>query len=235
MGTLQPSLLGHAGHAAVFAQQVVFEVGALEQVARFTQRHVEGELHLGLGHARGAAVGGGLGGGLGHGVGQTGFGRRRRDGRGGGGRAAARAFDAAGQALLDRGQQLLQCDRLLKEIERADLGRLDRRVDGGVARHHDDGHRQLSLRGPFLEQGHAIGIGHPDIEQHEVGRTRRAVFARLQRVLREFNHVAFVAEDLREQFPDSHFVIDYEDRCHTSPLNPTAAFRDRTPLLTMSV
>ncbi|RWA46711.1 hypothetical protein AU476_35540 [Cupriavidus sp. UYMSc13B] len=48
-------------------------------------------------------------------------------------RAAARAFDAAGQALLDRGQQLLQCDRLLKEIERADLGRLDRRVDGGVA------------------------------------------------------------------------------------------------------
>ncbi|MCY1302310.1 hypothetical protein D9M70_519600 [compost metagenome] len=96
-----------------------------------------------------------------------------------------------------------------------------------MARHHDDGHGQLALRGPFLEQADAIGIGHPDIEQHEIGRAGRAVFARLLRVFREFDHVAFVAEDLREQLPDSHFVIDYEDGCHTSPLNPTAAFRDR--------
>ncbi len=141
----------------------------------------------------------------------------------------ARAFDAARQALLHCGQQLLQRNRLFQEIQRANLGCLDRGVDGGMARHHDHGHRELALRRPFLEQRHAIGIGHPDIEQHEIRSGAQAVFARLLRVLGDFDHMAFVAQDFREQFPDSHFVIDYEDRCHTSPLNPTQAFHDGPP------
>jgi len=48
-----------------------------------------------------------------------------------------------------------------------------------VTRHHDDRHGQQAITLPFLEQRHAIGIGHPDIEQHQIGNATRAQFTRL--------------------------------------------------------
>ena len=44
VGAFQAGTFGHAGHAAVFAHQVVLEIGALEGVARFPQRQVEGDV-----------------------------------------------------------------------------------------------------------------------------------------------------------------------------------------------
>jgi hypothetical protein len=68
----------------------------------------------------------------------------------------------------------LQRDRLFEEIHGADARGLDGGIDGGVAGHHDDRHRQQAVALPFLEQGDAVGIGHPDVEQHQVGRACRA-------------------------------------------------------------
>ncbi|MNR32127.1 hypothetical protein D3C85_1496870 [compost metagenome] len=100
--------------------------------------------------------------------------------------------------MLHGGQQLLQRDGLLKEVQRANLRGLHGRVDRGVAGHHDDRHRQVTLCRPFLEQADAIGIRHPDIEQYQIGRPGRTVLACLLGVFRHFDHMAFVTQDLRE-------------------------------------
>jgi hypothetical protein len=76
----------------------------------------------------------------------------------------------AGEAALDGGEQLLQGDGLFEELHRADAGGLDGGVDGAVAGHHHHRHGELAVGRPFLEQADAVGVGHPDVEQHEVGR-----------------------------------------------------------------
>src|ERR1700744_3673073 len=43
MGPLEPRLFRYPRHAAVFARQMVFEIGALEPVAAIAQRGVEGK------------------------------------------------------------------------------------------------------------------------------------------------------------------------------------------------
>jgi hypothetical protein len=88
------------------------------------------------------------------------------------------------QALLHGLEQLLQRDRLFQEVQRADAGGFDGGIDGGVAGHHDDRHGQQAVALPFLEQRDAVGIGHPDIEQHEVGHAGLAKLACLLRVFR---------------------------------------------------
>jgi len=89
-----------------------------------------------------------------------------------------------------------------------------RRVDGGVPAHHDDGHAQEAGGGPLLEQRDAVGIGHPDVEQHEIGSCALARSARFGRVLCEFHVVALVIENFEEQVPDAQLVIDHENVCH---------------------
>src|SRR5690606_31551612 len=120
------------------------------------------------------------------------------------------AFEAA----LDAGQQLLHADRLFGEVERADLGRLDGSVDGGVTGHHDDRHVELAGGRPFLEQGDAVGIGHPDVEQDQIGPLYLARDARFGGVFGDDDIVSFVAQDFREQLAYADFVINYKNVCH---------------------
>src|SRR4051794_39484427 len=49
VGSLEPGLFGHAGHRAVLAREMEFEVALLECVARLAQRAVEVEALFGLG------------------------------------------------------------------------------------------------------------------------------------------------------------------------------------------
>ena len=49
------------------------------------------------------------------------------------------------------------------------------------------------------------------------GRMRCARGARLRRVFRQLDGVAFVVEDFREQVADAQFVIDHQDVCHVVP------------------
>ena len=78
------------------------------------------------------------------------------------------------ERALDRAQQLGERQRLLDEIECAEPRRFDRGLDRAVARHHDDrAGRAVRLR-PFAQQRDAVGVGHPDIEQHQIGIVLRA-------------------------------------------------------------
>ena len=69
----------------------------------------------------------------------------------------------------NRLEQPLERNGLFKEIDCTDARGLDSRVNGGVAAHHDHRHIQQALRAPLLEKRHAIGVGHPDVEQHQIG------------------------------------------------------------------
>jgi hypothetical protein len=77
-----------------------------------------------------------------------------------------------------------------------------------MAGHHDDGHGQHAVALPFLEQGDAVGVRHPDVEQHEVGFGSGAQFARLLGVFCSGDDVAFIPEYFGEQFAYAHFIVN---------------------------
>ena len=165
MSALEPGPIGDARHAVALARQVIFKVHALELIARIAQRLVERDAVVLLRRidlaclaaaappaSPAAAVG-----------------------------ASATALSAAGTVdpkvahhsptLESRAhcrQQACHCNRLLQELERAEARSFHGGVDRRVTRHHDDRHRQLPGGRPLLQQCDAIGVRHPDIEQHEV-------------------------------------------------------------------
>jgi hypothetical protein len=53
--------------------------------------------------------------------------------------------------------------------------------------------------------------GHPDVEQHEIGRLRGTRRARRRRVLGQGNAIAFVFEDVAHRGPDVGLVVDDQD------------------------
>src|SRR5260363_203180 len=73
--------------------------------------------------------------------------------------------------------------------------------------HHNDRYRQLALRYPFLEQSHAIGIRHPDIEQYKVWRAAQPAVARLARVRGDFDNMPLIMQNFREQLTNPNFII----------------------------
>jgi hypothetical protein len=90
----------------------------------------------------------------------------------------ARLLAAGLERALDGAQQLGERQRLLDEIEGAEARGLDRRLDGAVARHHHDRAGPSVGLGPLAQQRDAVGVGHPDVEQHEVRRVARASLLR---------------------------------------------------------
>ncbi len=132
--------------------------------------------------------------------------------------------------MLHRYEQPLQGDRFLEKVEGADARRLDCGLDSAVARHHDHRHGELAARGPFLEQSDAVGIGHPDIEQHQIRALPLALPPRFAGAVRQRNLVPLVGQDFREQLADADFVVHYEDVSHRLR-SPYAAFaRGRSTL-----
>ena len=98
----------------------------------------------------------------GHDVGAGGRVLRTVTGRGGLGRLGA------AHVLLDapeRGLQALARDRLDQEVERLDLERLDGGV--GVAGEEDDG-RRVGEAPQQPREGHALDLGHGDVEEERV-------------------------------------------------------------------
>jgi DNA-binding response OmpR family regulator len=118
------------------------------------------------------------------------------------------------ERLLHRRQQLLQRDRLFQEIEGAEARRLDRGVDRAVSRHHHHRHVQVPAGVPLLEQRDAVHVGHPDVQQHEVGALALAQQPRLRGVLRQLDAVTFVGQDFLQEGSDAHFVIDDKNVGH---------------------
>src|SRR3546814_17116359 len=75
------------------------------------------------------------------------------------------------------------------DLDRTDASGLDRRVDSCVAAHHDNRHIEQTLRPPFFKQAYAVGVGHPDIQQEQIGSSPQArserlcgIFSQLERM-----------------------------------------------------
>ena len=105
----------------------------------------------------------------------------------------------------------MQADRFLEEIECADLRGLDCGLDRAVPRHHDHGHRELARCRPLPQQRDAVGIRHPDIEQHERWPLPGAIGAGGSRIFGETHAIAFVLEDLGQELANADFVVDDEN------------------------
>jgi len=67
-----------------------------------------------------------------------------------------------------------------------------RGLDRAVARHHDDRRSERLRLLPLPQQADAVGIGHPDVEQHEVRRLAGAGGARLGCVRGHVHRVALL-------------------------------------------
>src|SRR3546814_8266135 len=83
----------------------------------------------------------------------------------------SRSHHRTGQPRCYGFKQLLKGNGFFKKIDGADTGSLDCGVDRGMPAHHDDRHIKQTLRAPFFQQTDTVGVGHPDIKQHQVGRS----------------------------------------------------------------
>jgi hypothetical protein len=115
------------------------------------------------------------------------------------------------ERALQRDEQFGQRDGFFDEVVGAQAGGLDRRLHRAVARHHDDRAIQRAGRGPFAQQGDAVGAGHPDVEQDGVEMLDRACRLRRRDVLRDGYAISLVFEDVANPGPDVGFVIDHQD------------------------
>ena len=89
------------------------------------------------------------------------------------------------ERVADRHEQAIGAlERLVEEVGRAALDRLDGRAGRAVARDHHDRHG-LVHRAQARQHVHAVHARHLDVEQHEVGRfalgQRQAFLARSRR------------------------------------------------------
>ena len=129
-------------------------------------------------------------------------------------RASRLAAIASGiERALDGAQELGERQRLLDEVERAEPRRFDRGLDRAVARHHHDRAGGAVRLRPFAQQRDAVGIGHPDVQQHQVGIVLRADGTRLGRVRGDVHFVTFVREDLLQEPADLGFIVDDQYAC----------------------
>ena len=101
----------------------------------------------------------------------------------------------------------MQGNGFFEKVIGADTGGLYRGVDGAVPGHHHHRHGKQAAAGPLLEQGNAIGVRHPDVEQHHIGTRVLAARARFSGVLRKLDFVTFIGKNLRQQLADADFVV----------------------------
>jgi hypothetical protein len=144
--------------------------------------------------------------GVGARVGELLGGRRGRGDRG------ARTI-AGGDRLLDDLVDLIAVERLLEVVERAELDRLDRRVDAAVGRQQDHGQVRLVDR-QRLQQADAVEVRHAQVGDHHVeGPLRRRLDAAESRraVGLGVDLVALLPQQRPEDLAQVGFVVDEED------------------------
>ena len=65
-----------------------------------------------------------------------------------------------------------------------------------------------------VEPCDSVGVGHPNIEQHQVVTGADPRRARLGGVFRQVHTVAFVVQDFGEQVTDAQLVVHHQYVCH---------------------
>ncbi len=111
--------------------------------------------------------------------------------------------------MPQREEDAVGIQRLLDEVERAELRRLHRGLDGAVAGDHDHLCRRVGL--PQLGQGlEAVHPRHLHIEHHEM-RMELAIGLEGRLAAVHGMHVhALVLEDLAQGFPHAPFVVHHQ-------------------------
>ena len=108
---------------------------------------------------------------------------------------------------------LFERQRLLDEVERAELRRAHGRLDAAVAGDHDDLRVDAPLAQP-LERRQPVEPGQPDVEQDDVvGLPRHLLEARFAAV-DGVDRVALVAQHAAERRAHARFVVDDQDGGH---------------------
>ena len=107
-------------------------------------------------------------------------------------------------------EHALARERLLDEVERALLGRLDRGADGPVAGDHDDRQR-LVHRAEALEHLEAVHARHLHVEQDEIGRLALGQRQAFLAGGRADELVAFVFERHAQRVANGGLVVDHQD------------------------
>jgi hypothetical protein len=199
VGALQAGLFGHPRHRAAFLGQVKFEVRLLERVARLAQRLSSSKLRCACG-VRSRAAGSIWPPVMAASTVSSISAAPIPPGARSPSRAAAVVVgprSPAASALFNGLEQLCSVMGFSRKAC-APMRGLDGGLDGGVAAHHDDGHGQQARAAPLLEQGDAVGVRHPDVEQHQIG---AGVLRgpRLGGVLGQFDGVTLVVEDFRQK------------------------------------
>src|SRR5690606_31427690 len=78
----------------------------------------------------------------------------------------------------------------------------------------DDRHVEQPLRAPFLEQADAVGVRHPDVQQHQVGARAQARGACLRGIFGQLDRVSFIVKNLGQEFANADFVVNHQNSGH---------------------
>jgi len=114
------------------------------------------------------------------------------------------------QGVVDHQHHLFKREGFLNEVERTQFGRLHRRFNGTVTRHHDD----LQLRMGGLDRLKGFDPVHPrqpDVQQHQM---RLLLFENPQGFLRAtgYHHfITFIREDTPKRLADAFFIVYNQD------------------------
>ena len=106
--------------------------------------------------------------------------------------------------------RLLERQRLLDEIERAQLDGADRRFDVAVARDQHDLRVHLPLA-QARERGQAVHAGQPHVEHDQIDRAAREPIEARLAARHRLDGVALVPEHAGERRPDAGLVVDDQD------------------------
>ena len=112
------------------------------------------------------------------------------------------------EGAFHRLQQFLQRNGFFQKIQRADFGRFHGGVDAAVAAHHHHGHGEQAAGRPFFQQGNAVAVRHPNIQQNQGRAQLNAHFARFFGIFRAGNGIAFVFQCFLQYFTNTDFVIN---------------------------
>ena len=82
------------------------------------------------------------------------------------------------RGAADGGRQILDVERLLQVVERAEAQRRHSRLDCPMRRHQDDRQSGCSRR-HFFSELEPVAVGQPQVGQHDVGPERREALERL--------------------------------------------------------
>ena len=124
--------------------------------------------------------------------------------------AFSRSSSALGERVRDPLENDLAIGRLLQEVERTALERLDRGLDAAVAADHDD-HDVWILGTQPVQNVETVHGRHLDVEEDEVGGLFGIGRQRGRPVLGVPHLIPLVLQHLAERLADPGLVVDDED------------------------